>query len=223
MSPYESIQELTAWDSDSNPVDEDLYCVFCGYNLRGLTGNPTRCPECGGFNDRSVIAVPAQFIRGELRKMETAPTTCVGVSVIASLLVLPLLFLGELIAPCLIIACAALLWLPPYFYMKKVFDNQHGWRSILLDFHLATACWVAGFFVPMSVLIPWGSAPRSPAIPPVIAGLCCLVAVGFFPLGMFIYRKGQKQIDILQRHKAVALVQRHFQRLNSTNPNSRLN
>ena len=33
------------------PIDEDLYCLSCGYNVRGLTGNPIRCPECGDSND----------------------------------------------------------------------------------------------------------------------------------------------------------------------------
>ena len=30
--------------------DRDLYCLQCGYNLRGLSGDPRRCPECGHMN-----------------------------------------------------------------------------------------------------------------------------------------------------------------------------
>jgi hypothetical protein len=28
-------------------LDRHLYCLTCGYNLRGLSGDPLRCPECG--------------------------------------------------------------------------------------------------------------------------------------------------------------------------------
>lgn len=35
--------------SDTTPAsveDIDLYCLQCGYNLRGQSGDPRRCPEC---------------------------------------------------------------------------------------------------------------------------------------------------------------------------------
>jgi len=31
-------------------IDEDLFCLTCGYNLRALRGDPVRCPECGEDN-----------------------------------------------------------------------------------------------------------------------------------------------------------------------------
>lgn len=34
-------------------IDEDLYCLQCGYNLRGIPEN--RCPECGFGYDRGAI------------------------------------------------------------------------------------------------------------------------------------------------------------------------
>lgn len=30
--------------------DTDRYCRLCGYNLRGLSGDSVRCPECGKLN-----------------------------------------------------------------------------------------------------------------------------------------------------------------------------
>ncbi len=48
-------------------------CEGCGYNLRGLTGDPVRCPECGLLNPRDpppgagvLIARAAGRINGQL-------------------------------------------------------------------------------------------------------------------------------------------------------------
>ncbi len=41
----------------ASPIDVDILCVHCGYNLRGLTSEG-RCPECGG--------AIADSMRGEL-------------------------------------------------------------------------------------------------------------------------------------------------------------
>lgn len=214
MSAFESLPVAEVSDPLTGEITEVLYCLFCGYNLRGLSGNPARCPECGGFNDRSLIAIPAEFIRSALLKMETAPTTCVGVSVIALLISCPLLAMGEFVAIAVICIGSGLVWLLPYWYMRSVFENKPGWRSILRDFHLATACWVAGIFLPLFLLLHRGGSGYSIAI----KAVCFFTAVGLFPLGMSIYRRGQKQIDILQRHKAVAVTQRYFQRMNSFLP-----
>ena len=45
----------TAAPSDPPPIDSDLFCPECGYNLRGLTGG--RCPECGREFDLASLAV----------------------------------------------------------------------------------------------------------------------------------------------------------------------
>lgn len=58
--------------------ERDLFCLRCGYNLRGLSGDPVRCPECGNENPLDVIMAPAATIAGQLRRLETAPTLCVA-------------------------------------------------------------------------------------------------------------------------------------------------
>jgi len=57
-----------------NDADLDLYCLNCGYNLRGLSGDPM-----------SVMTVPAGAVARELRRMETAPTVCVAATLAALL------------------------------------------------------------------------------------------------------------------------------------------
>lgn len=64
--------------SDTIGPDDDIYCLYCGYNLRGLSGDPRRCPECGRFNEIAQMAVPAQAITAQLRIMEQYATGCVG-------------------------------------------------------------------------------------------------------------------------------------------------
>jgi hypothetical protein len=68
-------------------IDIDLYCLECGYNLRGLSGDPVRCPECAYRNPIGETEVPADQITKQLRRMETAPAT----SVLSLLLFAPLL------------------------------------------------------------------------------------------------------------------------------------
>lgn len=48
----------------------DLYCLTCGYNLRGLSGDPVRCPECGNLNPIGDVELPAELITRQLRRMD---------------------------------------------------------------------------------------------------------------------------------------------------------
>src|SRR5437870_5646396 len=86
--------ELRAVRVDSfNAIDEDLYCLTCGYNLRGLPCvDPARCPECGEMNPLGDVLIPAEWIRTALRAMETSPTMCVACAV-----------LFAFVAPCIFI------------------------------------------------------------------------------------------------------------------------
>jgi hypothetical protein len=59
--------------------DIDLYCLTCGYNLRGLSGDPRRCPECGNLNPVGDLEIPANLIKAQLYRMESAPACGVAV------------------------------------------------------------------------------------------------------------------------------------------------
>ena len=54
--------------SDLPGVDEDLHCFNCGYNLRGLSGDPRRCPEC--FHEYSLSDLRAEARSRVLTRFE---------------------------------------------------------------------------------------------------------------------------------------------------------
>jgi hypothetical protein len=47
--------ERSMLDSPQSPIDFDARCVRCGYRLRGLSGDPVRCPECFFENPRAEL------------------------------------------------------------------------------------------------------------------------------------------------------------------------
>src|SRR5262245_4320370 len=72
---------------DASTSTIDVYCLSCGYNLRGLSGDPCRCPECAHLNPIGDLLVPAGVISRYLRALETWPAVGAG----AALLGLPAL------------------------------------------------------------------------------------------------------------------------------------
>jgi len=58
------------------PEDIDLYCLNCGYNLRGLSGDPIRCPECGHLNRLELLTLPKELVKKELNKLGYYPMYC---------------------------------------------------------------------------------------------------------------------------------------------------
>src|SRR5262249_22782403 len=79
---YFSVDEFPRSYSRSTSSEIDLYCLACGYNLRGLSGDPRRCPECGHLNPVGDLMVPASEIAKQLTAMETIPVVCVSAIVV---------------------------------------------------------------------------------------------------------------------------------------------
>ena len=61
----------------------DLYCLECGYNLRGLASDPRRCPECGHLNAMRDLELGVQSVSRRPRDVETEPSICVGTAALA--------------------------------------------------------------------------------------------------------------------------------------------
>lgn len=186
----------------AEPIEIDLYCPVCGYNLRGLSENPVRCPECGENCDRRIITVPAEKIRPALLKMETAPATGVGIALVYVLLALPFLLFREP-APAIIFAFPFLLaWLVAYRRTQSVFRARLGWTSIVRDFHLATLCWFLACWFFVSILRDYLTNGTLGGI----SFIYLLVMLGFAVLGVMVYRNARATICRLQRQQAVEMM-----------------
>ena len=123
------------------PIVGELYCLTCGYNLRGLSGDPVRCPECGELNDLGSVHIPANLIKRALLNMETAPTLCTACA-LATIILVALLTMtpwkssvGTVSLP---VALAFLWWMSPSF-ARTVFGAKQGRRASILHLTITLA------------------------------------------------------------------------------------
>jgi len=56
-------------------LSQDLFCLSCAYNLRGLSGDPIRCPECGTENPVELVQASAPLVLAHIRQTEDALVT----------------------------------------------------------------------------------------------------------------------------------------------------
>lgn len=196
---------VTPRDPDA-ALDEDLYCLTCGYNLRGLYGDPVRCPECGELNDLGTAAIPAEFIRRGLREMETAPTSCTAFALMIAAC-LPFILLARWPVP--IYATAALValvvaWASGYREMKNRYHDQPGWHRILIEFHLAAVlCTIA---IPAVITVCIIKGYRLYRVPEAVWIGAGVLWVPCFIWGLRIYYSStRKRIAVMQRDAAVRI------------------
>ncbi|HPD28807.1 MAG TPA: hypothetical protein PLL20_02345 [Phycisphaerae bacterium] len=122
-------------------TDVDLYCLHCGYNLRGLSGDPRRCPECGLF---SPLSPSANMIARELGRMETWPTACVAAAtlLVGSQACIVVALVNSRMPLGLCIGCwlPLLVLLPLWFTGMEQFRSdclyKRGWKSVFVQYHI---------------------------------------------------------------------------------------
>jgi hypothetical protein len=150
----------------------DLYCLHCGYNLRGIDGDERRCSECGQFNRVGDMMVPAAMIRAELSRTETA--LALGAGCAAVILLAFLVGVAELIesgairgARPLIIAApvAAALWMVALTRSQKTCDELADWKPVFVRYQiLATVSLTCMALLPFGLRYPklanWSFASR---------------------------------------------------------------
>ncbi len=181
----------------------NLYCLECGYNLRGLYGDPVRCPECGHENDLGTAAIPAEIIEKTLRNMETTPTLCCALMVLG-ICATPWLPHGFNLAPVLIMICVAG-WATLAARMKSACHERAGWKEVLFQFHVATllgaspllGTWLSMVLSQMSR----GNTDRY--------GNWFLVGwfayLPLFIVALWIHRTARRRLDVFQRETAVEI------------------
>lgn len=183
-------------------LDRDVFCLQCGYNLRGLSGDPIRCPECGYNNDLGVASIPADLIRTTLHQMETYPTWCVVMSLGLAFMVIPaatgnpaaLLLAGIGAASCLYG------WKNCYRAATHIYPDAWFLRRLLLAFHLISATCILPFVLP-----PFVFRSFLPARPGVILLFLLISLLTCWTVGIVWYGRVRRQLATTQRETAVRI------------------
>lgn len=207
----------------SGAIDENLYCLTCGYNLRGLRGDPVRCPECGADNGLGDVMLPAGAIREASRNLETAPTICVACTLVALTATLigaqavvegaPRFGAGAVVLTIDLVALGVALTLYEQFAATTGNRRLAGW--IVYRFHLTTALTFSPILVAM--LLQYVGAN----IPQIILWPCgLLLPIPMIPVAMFLHRPVRKARAQAQRDTAVR-VARDILRRQMTKPKRR--
>lgn len=205
-------------------VDRDLYCASCGYNLRGLSTDPRRCPECGHENSVADLLVPAEAIAGALSQLEAAPAMATGAVVVLLAWLTPTLIAMELRAGSsrfvqVLVIVAMLGCMTVYVVGVRRFrdtcDAHEGWMSALFRHHVyglltgifVTAAVAAFMFLFLVIVLSIGN-PIS-----VISMRSTLISVSVILIGWagtwFFARLAKRAIAPLQRARAAQLARQY--------------
>lgn len=170
-------------DSPRIAGEVDFHCSCCGYNLRGLSGDPRRCPECFQLNPVDDAIPPAETIEHAANKVRHRPAWC-----ILGLLMVSVPLLNGAEAPCCLIAAqiALLAWLHGASSFAESCQYQPRYRWLLLRYHVyAIVMLVAGIAVPvagmwwlMILLGCWDHRYTPLDVVPLLAGCFLLAAIG---------------------------------------------
>ena len=212
-------QTIPADDSDV-----DLYCLNCGYNLRGLSGDPRRCPECFYLNPVGDLHLPAEVITKQLRDMETAPSFCLG----------SVLVLGPCLASMISIifvqghdpaalSCAGIIlvvlvgvWAVGAIRFRSSCQRNPGWFTALMKFHAYGL--IMGVLMVGSVLfclwvLSESSSPTSSWLSLAAQVLACIMLFVFTWFAVIWgYRKAKEDVEPLQRDVAVTIARNHLRK-----------
>ncbi len=201
--------------------DRDLYCLHCGYNLRGLPDDPRRCPECAHENLVADLLVPAQRITKALRQLETGPAMATGALVTLLVWLLPLLVVmlwpgigsPPAIAFALVIAgilaCVAA-YVTGVRKFRRTCRARAGWTSALWRHHLfglLTALCLSVFLVTSVVLVVSLTVGRG--FPRTGVMICVGVIIVAFGGTWLFGRLAKQSIVSLQRACAAVWAREH--------------
>jgi hypothetical protein len=181
---------------DHKPVDSaaaldiDLYCLNCGYNLRGLSGNPIRCPECFHENARADLHCPPAEVQRRVRRMHRWADFCVLVAFLIIISLVSAALQRELSCLACGMVVLPVVWAGSAIMFERACLSQAGWLGILLRASMYGALWAIGSTVclALTALAAWalfGSDARSVFGIPLFWVLAAIVAIigGFVVAG----------------------------------------
>ncbi len=141
-------------EMDGGPESVGLLCLFCEYDLRGQSGDPLRCPECGQSNTLSDLEYAAGLTEKEVNSFETPIAVCMG-----SLLVLALTggswLVSRFICGLVLAVPAGIAWAWSIYIFGAVHGFRRPWLGVIAWFHLAVFAFTAPFGLLIAVF--WGS------------------------------------------------------------------
>ena len=217
---YERDQTRVA-EHPGGEIQTDLYCLECGYNLRGLSGDPLRCPECGFHNPIGDVTLPSKLISAQLHRMETAP----AVSVLGLLLLLPMLFVwGQLLrsgtpggndygCPVFGTIMGASAWIGGIFNFRSSCLERPGWLKLLIRYQFVSLLLVALIclaFVLAERVVVWTHGSIDSSAGSRMYRMTLLMTIGLVLAGVIwglkpLYRWLKDPMELLQRHVAVKI------------------
>jgi hypothetical protein len=210
-------------------TDVDLFCLECGYNLRGLSGDPRRCPECGHLNPVGDLELPAEAIACQLRQMESNPAICAGMALIGGPFTL-LFCLALALSPpgtqvdellCFLIptAVAVIVWIVCVVGFRKSCRARPGWEGVLWHYHVYALglCVLVGgpLLVPLILFGASVDHYNSTLISYFVVALAVALSVSLlviFTLGRKAHRKLKAILEPLQREAAVNIAREILRR-----------
>jgi hypothetical protein len=133
--------------SELRPIDRDLHCPECEYNLRGLSGDPVQCPECGACIAVARLVPSPKLMEKRVRALESSGTIAFFCASFFMFALVAGVNAGEV---CPLFGCAvlALLWVGAAVQFRRDCRRAPGWFEVFLKNH---AYWAA-IFVPIVVV-----------------------------------------------------------------------
>ncbi len=208
----------------ADDADIDLYCLHCGYNLRGLCGDPRRCPECFYLNPMGDLHLPADLITKQLRAMETAPSFCLGsILVIGPCLasIISIIFVrghdpAALVCGGVTFAAFVSVWAVGAIRFRASCQHKSGWFAALMKFHAYGL--IMGVLMVGSVLFcMWVlselSRPTSSGLSLAVKVLACIMLIVLTCFAVkWGNRKAKEDVEPLQREVAVTIARNHLRK-----------
>ncbi len=214
-------------DNEPAPPDDltdvDLYCLHCGYNLRGLSGDPRRCPECGNMIPLGQGTLPEPVVATELKSMgesieRYAMPWCLGGVLAAAWGFVAALLTRNAGDYVLIAAISGIVVLGLWLFCLRAFRascrGRRGWGALAVQYNVLGLAIIA-LAVAAVMPVAWTVGRMIPAgLPQKVAGLAVFALfVTLLGLGnRLLDRRLRRPQESLQRDIAIDRLRRRLQK-----------